>query len=220
MKKIIAGLLALVMLSLTACGGGLKKAKFNDGGDLICGGVTYKCAPIGYEPTTVGVEYAKISDPAEVIYRIGTSDASQWLTEAYNGEFTTVFYSESLTLPTLADFGAEKVYICQSDEQVFVLNTVEDAGVIASLSDAMKSGETVLWPRSDETSRFELKFESSAHPEIFINLIYVEGADGTGYLYSRGEKKCVACGDLIYDYINDAKEEAGLSDTQADSAAA
>ncbi len=191
MKKhtLLPALLAAALLC--GCGGGLVTLKYEDGlfvnKNKNC---SYVPAEITYEPTQMGEAYAYYKKGDLTLYAIGDHDPALWLTEAYAGGATTVFHDESITLPTLAEFGTEKILVCDTDIKTVVVYEITDAAMIAETVRLFTEGETCEWPLIDSTLRFELKFASAAWPQIHINLIYGEFPEGN-FLYERASGRCV-----------------------------
>ncbi len=208
MKKWIrygAALIAVLVLgvSLAACGDGLVSLSYKDGKFVNAAKkLAYIPAPVSYEPTYVGEAYAYYKKGDITMYAIGTNDPKLWLTESYAGAATTVFYSDTIALPNLSDFGADAIHVCISEELVFEVCTVEDADVVGAAVKLFLNGEAADWPIVGATALYEMKFSSPDWPEIYINLIYGSYPEGN-FLYDRGSKRCVEIGDLFDAYLGD-----------------
>ncbi len=203
MRKTALRLCALLLLCLifTGCGDGLVRLKY-EGGKFVSKSekLSYIPAPVSYEPVSVGEPYAYYEKGKITMYEIPGVSPTLWLTEEYADTATTVFYSDAITLPTLADFGAEKIYACVSDVRTYVEFTVHDSALVAQIVDLAENGEAAEEPFGDLLFSYDLKFSSPDWPMIYINLEYGAYEDGA-YLYDRNTRKYTAIGDLLVAYI-------------------
>ena len=169
MKKQICALLAMLML--TGCSASLVNLKYEDG-QLINKrlGLAYNAAPTNYEPVAVGEAYGYYGDIDMTLYEIAGLNPKQWLTQAYAGSATTIFYSEDLTLPTLADMAPNKIHVCTGEEITYGLVTVDNADAVAKVVDLFMNGEEAEWPMLDSLDTYELKFASETWPNLYYNL--------------------------------------------------
>lgn len=207
-KKIISAAAIIAAAALLLSCSRVIKMNYNDDG-LLCGGdAEYRFAPLGYEPTFQGEEYALIDNAMqETLYVIGECDPKEWLTTEYAGAATMVYYSSSITLPTLSEMKPEKLYFCSQDMSVNALavlgGTDEDdkiiADIIAMLYD--ESIEDEIWPRGDISETYQLKFYSSDWPAIYYNVVYAVG-DGKSYFYDRVQDRCILAGDILDELYN------------------
>ena len=201
-RYICAALAALMLTGLSACSGGLVSLEYRDGRFVNDReGLSYVPASLAYGPTVQGEAYAYYKNGNITLYTVGDSDARLWLTEEYGGGATTVFHAASITLPTLREFGAEKIIVCQSDTVTAGICEITDGDLIEKTISLYTEGEACEWPLTDSVRRYELKFCSPAWPQIYMNLIYGEFPDGK-YLYERESGRCVEIGDLLAEYID------------------
>lgn len=214
MKRIISIFLSIVILSLSlmSCSAKIVKMEFSENSTLVAeDGTVYKYAPVGYEPTEQGEEYGLIEGiMEEKLYKIGDMDPTLWLTTEYSGAATTVYYSESIELPSVEELSPRLCYICEQGEKAYSIYTLgssegEDS-VIKELISAIcdEEAEPEIWPRSDADETYMLKFYSEKWPAIYYNLVYAKCESG-GYIYDRASKKCVAIGDILNGYIENGK---------------
>lgn len=197
--------LFLVCVLLASCGGGLVSLKYQDGKFVNASkGLTYFPAPVSYEPVSVGDAYAYYKKGDITMYAIPGTDPALWLTEEYADSATTVFYSDTITLPTLADFGADTVYVCVSEERTYAAFTIDDAKTVAALVDLAVNGEEAEAPSEDPIDVYDLKFSSPDWPMIYINLEYEEYESGA-FLYNRNTRRYVAIGDLLADVLHEGE---------------
>jgi hypothetical protein len=131
-------------------------------------GLSYVAAPLNYQPVSVGEAYGYYEKADLTLYEIKGLDPEKWLTEEYSGASTTVFYSKDITLPTLTELGANKIFICLEGEIIYSLATVEDIELINEVIDLFENGESVEWPLIDSIQRYEIKFYSEDnYPHIY-----------------------------------------------------
>ena len=200
----VAALLAACIL-FVSCGGGLVTLKYEDGMFVNnAKKLAYYPAPVSYEPVSVGEPYAYYKKGDITIYEITGTDPTLWLTEAYAGGLTTVFYSETITLPTLATFGADVLYVCESEERTYVAFTVDEKELLDTIVDMVENGEEAEAPQGEPVEVYDMKFASPDWPMIYICLEYEEYADG-GYLYNRNTRKYTAIGDILFDILHEGE---------------
>lgn len=214
MKRSISLFLAFCLLFLVSCGSQKTvKAVYNDKSQLEAeNGVTYNYAPGGYQPTNQGAEYGLIdSVMQEKLYAIGDVDPEKWLTTEYAGFATTVYYAESIKLPTLSELQPELCYICEEDEAVIShytlgsgeLENIDDEREVIEKTVSLIGDESVeaeMWPRVNSDESFVLKFYSEKWPAIYYCVEYVREG-GSGYVYDYISKKCINIGDILEGYF-------------------
>lgn len=215
MKKTLAFFLALCALFLVSCNRTVKMS-FDQDGTLKGGGVSYKFAPVGYEPTYQGEEYALITGTLEEkLYKIGNCDPEKWLATEYSGATTLVYYSADITLPTLSQMEPDKCFICEQDASTFSVYTIgedeqsreHDREVISTLVKMLEKGdEEELWPRDDIKYTYNLKFYSPKWEAIYYNVVYAV-CDGGNFLYDRVTGNCVNAGDILLEYYDNTYNE-------------
>lgn len=195
----ICCLLATVLL--TGCSGSLVNLEYKDGQMINKRlGLAYDPAPTNYEPVSVGEAYGYYSDMDMTLYQIAGLDPKEWLTQAYAGSATTIFHSEDIPLPTLAEMAPTKIHICTGDNITYGVGTVDDSAVVADVVELYTTGEATEWPMLDSLETYELKFVSPTYSHIYYNLTYYEYAEGV-YLYDRNSKRCVEIGDMLENWI-------------------
>ncbi|MBQ4350723.1 MAG: hypothetical protein II768_05650 [Clostridia bacterium] len=199
-RRAAAALLAA--LTLASCSARLVNLTYENGQMINkFKHLAYNAAPLNYEPAAVGEEFAYYGKADLVLYEIVGLDPKEWLTEAYAGTATTVFYDADLALPTLAEMEPSKVFVCINEEITYGVSTVEDAEIIAKLLDLYENGEYAEWPLVGSTLTRELKFWSDKYPHIYFNLTYGEFPEGK-FLYDRTTKRSVMIGDLLDGYVS------------------
>ena len=197
MKKIaLFCFITLTALLFTSCSP-LIKITYDDGRYIDkSNGITYYAAGVSYEPQAVGSKYAKYKKT--VLHEINGLDPKLWLTESYEG-IGSIFYSSEITLPSLLEFEADSFAICLVGETIQSLKVSDDPADISAILDAVANGENVELPQSAES--YHLKFTSAKYPCIFYDLLYVQNADGKGYVFDRDTKRCVEIGDVVSKYF-------------------
>lgn len=203
MKKILLLILAAAML-LSSCGKNkLPQMKYENGNLVAKSGAVYHAAPTGYEPVSIGEPCAYFGDTDTTLYQIGTLDSSLWMTEEYFGEATTIFYSDSITLPTLAEMDSDTLYVCQATDKGSVsLLAIDDKDFISSaVNAAVSDGEQHIWPPQNTQLNLDLKFYSKSYPAFYYNVSVACMPDGY-YVYNRNSGKgCVYVGTVLDKYL-------------------
>ncbi len=195
-------LIILAILFFVSCSSSLVSLKYENKHMINKRlGLSYVAAPLNYQPVSVGEAYAYYEKADLTLYEIKGLDPKKWLTEEYTGASTTIFYSEDITLPTLSELGANKIFVCLEGEVIYSLATIDNVGIIDTLIKLFESGEAAEWPLIDSIQRYELKFYSEDdYPHIYYNLSYGEFPEGK-FIYDRSTKRCVEIGNLLDDYI-------------------
>ncbi len=207
MKKIIRGIsLVLALLLLASCSGTLVNLKYEDGKMINKWlHLSYTPAPTNYEPVSVGEAYGYYAKSDMTLYEIKGLDPHEWLTQAYAGSATTIFYSDDTTLPTLEELHPNKIYVCEGDTVTIGVVTIDNQETIDSLIDLFLNGEYAEWPLIDAYKTYELKFYSEdKYPHIYYNLTYGEFEEGI-FLYDRNTKRSVLIGDMLSEFITSSK---------------
>lgn len=193
--KFIAALLTSAFL-LSGCGSGLISLEYEDGCFVNSRrGLSYQPASAAYEPALTGEPYAYYKKGDVTFCAIGDNDPALWLAEDVSG-VAAVLYSDTITLPTLAEFGAEKIIVCDSDAITVGIAEVTDPALIAQIVESFTSGEGAEWPLVGADARYDLKFSSSAWPQFMINLVWGSFPEGN-FLYDRASGRCVEIGNLL-----------------------
>ncbi len=200
LRRSLPILLILCLFLLAACGDGLVSLRYEDG-RFLGGEHPYIPASGTYEPTAVGEPYAYYKRADITLYAIGSEDPTLWLTEAYNGGATTVFYADTIALPGWEEFSPDRLVVCVSDTVTFGVCEITDPAAVAEILDAFLHGEAAEWPLIDSVERYELKFASAAWPQFYMNLIYGEFPEGI-FLYERATRRAVEIGDLMEKYLH------------------
>ena len=202
MKKIRCILTVLLTALLLSCSASLVNLTYEDG--LMQNKrlrLAYYPAPTNYEPVSVGEPYAYYKKSDMTLYEIKGLDPKEWLTQAYAGSATTIFYAKDISLPTLREMEPSKIIICMSDEITYGLATVTEQELIDSLIATFENGEYEEWPLVDSIQIYELKFYSEEkYPHLYYNLIYGEFPEGK-FLYDRNTKRSVQIGEALAGYI-------------------
>ena len=185
---------AALLIGCTGCSDTVQ-LRYKDG-VFTSGRLSYVPASGTYEPTAQGDEYAYYKNGNITLYTIGKYDPTLWLTENYAGGATTVFHAPSITLPTLSELNAEKILVCTSDVTTVAVGEITDKELIDRLVQTFTEEDGSEWPLVGATLEYDLKFYSSAWPQIYMNLIYGEFEEGI-FVYERATRRCVEIGDLL-----------------------
>jgi len=203
-KTLLSLLLAAVLLSFAACSGLVKLTPEGDGYVDEKNDITYLCAPVSYEPKKLGDEYAyyKTKNGGEVrLHTVGESDPKQWLSESYDG-IGALYYSSDITLPTIAEFGADSIYVCIVGDVIMHVLTIDDTATINEIVNIMTTSEPVSMPASGAQS-YHLKFISPTYPDIYYDILYIIDNDDNGFFYDRSTKCAYEAGNVLSDLGND-----------------
>lgn len=205
MKKIFCTLLAVLLL--TSCSASLVNLKYKDG-QLINKrlDLAYNAAPINYEPVSVGSAYAYYGEIDMTLYEIPGMDKKLWLSQENIGSGTTVFYSDTLTLPTLPEMKPDTIYVCTGDDVTISVVTIDDKSLIDELVNLFETGKETTWPNLDTVDTYEFKFYGETYPHLYYNLTYGEFSRGI-FLYDRNTKRCVEIGDILEEWVYNEWEE-------------
>lgn len=219
MKKLrgaLALITAVVLAASLLCScTHLKKFNYDEDGILTGSGAGngYRYAPLGYEPVSVGSEYALIdNEMQEVLYLIGDEDPTQWLTTEYVGSATMVYYSTDIELPDLRKMAPEKVLFCDRGDTPNCFYTIGEAdgekALVEKLVELLSDGEANegIWPRSDINESYSLKFYSPDWTAIYYNVTYADCAGGN-FIYDRVTGRCVNVGDILEKYYENTYDE-------------
>ena len=207
MNKLVKSVsLGLAVLLLSSCSGTLVNLKYENGQMINKRlGLAYNPAPTNYEPVSVGEAYGYYEKSDMTLYEIKGLDPKEWLTQAYAGSATTIFYSDESILPSLSELEPNKVYVTEGESVTVSINTVDDQAVINEVIDLFENGAYAEWPLIDAYKTYELKFYSEEkYPHIYYNLTYGEFEEGI-FLYDRNTKHSVMIGDVLADFIPSAK---------------
>ena len=234
MKKRVTLILSLILAMTVFCSCALNLNEKD--GNLVDSknGITYLSAPICFEPSRTETEvYAKCKSLKLELYPVTGQPTSDWLSELYEG-IGGLWYADTITLPTLETFGADKVYICIEEVITTALGQITEKADIDALIDAFVSGEARDIPTSGKS--YKLKFESEEYPGIYYNLLYIltsheeseldengnpiiEIIDGEKveltkyvyghYIYDRSTRRCVDIGEILEKYIPYSTDTSG-----------
>jgi len=196
LKKTFLPLLFIIALLLTSCSQ-LIRITYKDGKYIdSANNIKYENASVSYEPVSEGTEYARYNKT--VLYTIPGTEPTEWLAEKYEG-IGSIFYSEAAVLPALSEFEAVKILIFVSGFNNLAVASIDDAEVIAELTDIIAAGEQTEAKNTYDS--YSLKIASDKYPFIYYNLVYIISSDGERYVYDRGTKRTVAVGNLLDKYF-------------------
>ncbi len=202
-RRITAALCALAMLlSFAACGNGLVPLEYEDDRFVNrASGLSYIDAPVSYEPAVIGEAYAYCESADLTLYKVDENDPPHYLSTENAGELTTVFYSDAIDLPTLAEFQANTIRVCTSDYYTFEVVCIDDAAFVGRVVTLFETGEETSLPAGASLLHYDMKFASDTWTSFYINLNYYEFESGN-YLYNRGTRRCVEVGDLFAEILH------------------
>lgn len=197
-KKIrLFGIIALLLvcsLLLSSC----SKKFVSDGADYKDKktNVTYAYAPFCYEAIAISdEEYAKTGN--SVFYAIEGQDPLKWLCESSG----TVFYSKSLTLPTLDKMNISYIDICAETASVTVKSTITDGGDIAAIISSYVSEAPLTYFGDVASSSYKIRFADTSLG-LYYSVSFFAYSDGSAYLFNRSENRFVKAPAELLNYIN------------------
>ncbi len=162
-------------------------------------GITYRLAPLNYEPETWLVKRAYARGEGMDFYEIKGLSPDIWLCTVDEG-LASVWCALENDLPGIEGFGVDEIIVCTESTTVMALKTVEKRAHAEAVVKAFTEGESIgLAPEADRVLR--LKFTSNTYRGLFYNLTYLECEDNN-YLYDAESKKCVPIGGMLLWYIN------------------
>ncbi len=176
-RKLTLAALALLLctLPLSACGKSptLKqsdKGLYDDQNDI-----TYYHASTVYEATArEKKEYGTLEvtkDLSYKLYAIPDVDPKEMLATEENN----ILYASTMTLPTVSEMGATKLYICMdASTNAHVIHTIHDPEVIAALANAYENAPDIENPGYTPTRTFRVRFESPDYPGFYYTVSYLE----------------------------------------------
>lgn len=213
-KKIMICILYITSLVFLLSGcGGIRNFRLQydvDSGEAYYtdsknGTVYFRIDKRGYVPTSVGKEYAKITDEngsTIKLYNIPEADPIRFLTSSNDGKQT--LYS-SVSMPSIFDWesydGIEfSVYYSDESDTYFSKNNSTD--IISAIADALENGSAAVLPGHD-CETYYLKFSFG---EEYTGIYYVIGCifdkeEYISYIYDRDDKKTVCVGELLNGYL-------------------
>ncbi len=210
MKKTkILALFALlsVLLCSASCRLGIKTLSYDKQAYIYTeksSGVSYLTAPLCYEAVSIAGEYAVWdSGRADVVfYGIGDKEPLEWLTV----EDKTVFYADSLTLPSLDDMQVSEAIVCAEGEYTVAIAKITEGAELENLKSLWLRGDACDCPLKQTENKYRLKFASEKYDWLYYSLSYIEDGEGGYYLYDRYADRCVSIGEAVNKYINGSAE--------------
>jgi len=213
MKKITAFLLfaalTLCMFFFTSCGDSLEQYVYKDG-KIVSedSSKSYIAAPMGFQPCGVGQKCA-VRDGAFDLYQVQDINGKnisvdEWMTEEYAGSATSVYYRDTLTLPSFSEIDYDVCYVCEEDTTVVSIATIEDKDIIGTLISRIANGDSSFPTLDEPTTVYKLKFYSAEYPSVFYSIDYLIFEDGA-YLFNRGTRTYAEASSLIDGYIDSAE---------------
>lgn len=201
MKRAVTLFLVLTLFAFTLASCNTIEFEYADGG-LVKKGTNelYNALPIGFEPCGIGDGYGKFGE--FTLYRVvglnGEEISDDWITEEYSGSATTVFYKGEV--PTAESIDFDVFYICEEDTNVVSVAAIDDKEVISEMFSSFETCNQALWPRTDISETYTVKFYSEDLPAVFYSMVYCVCESGN-YLYDRANNICVNIGSLISTYV-------------------
>lgn len=203
---IIAAFLALVLIVTLVIDAvfGVRKLKMVTGGGLYDkrSGVTYKMAPLCYQPVTLYKKdvYARFNKTN--LYKIQNVSADKMISTSEDG-FYEIYYNKEYPLPSLFEMNVNAAIVCDVGTLVVPVGPIDEAGAKA-LVELLKN-ESLYCDYPENTSPDSTKyiyFTSPDYPHLYYYVHYFKGTDGARYVYDSAYERCVPIGDLLIDSFN------------------
>lgn len=235
-KRIFALLFAAFMLmSVASCSekvgvlasdgdGGYKDSKTE---------ISYRGAPSCYEAKGYLSEEIIAENDGVAFYALDGAPSTEWL---WSPDFGMLLYSRNVTLPTLAELAPSEMYVClEEDAKMKTAFEVFDQAKIDAILAAYENGEEVDYRGTKANYSFHLRFSSEEYPWLLYNLLYVQYAEdyivygldengmeiatnyGKDFIYNRSEKRFVAIGDELQEYIDEYYRNTDTDDKTVES---
>lgn len=146
--------------------------------------ITYvEATPLVYEPKEVydgeNDVYGKM-DSDDVFEVKGVSTSKALCRRIAEGIYV-LYVEKNTVIPTLSDFEANKVYVCEDGVTVTALAISSDTETVSSLADEIVSGTPVSKPQ-EINNRYTLRFESEKYPYFYICVQFIQSDDGCFYM--------------------------------------
>ena len=219
-RILAAALVAVTLLSLTACGGVPSLTPNEKGGYVNAKtDVVYYPAPDCYEARSYNAEEPVALNDGVHFYAVDGTENDTWL---YSPDFGILLYAEGQTLPTLGALEPTLMKVILDDGGISkTLYEVESEDKIDAILDAYEEGASIEYPGKRANYKFYLKLYSDKTPWIVYNLMFVQYAEdltvtvkdadgeisevnyGKNFLYNRAEDRFVPIGDELQEYIDD-----------------
>ncbi len=175
--------------------------RMDENGDFVHveKGITYRLAPLNYEPATWLTKTVYARGEGMDFYQIKGLSPDIWLCTVEEGD-ATVWCALDSELPGIAGFGVDEVIICTESTTVMAMNTIKKRAHAEAIVKDFEEGENVeIVPDAKRMRR--LKFTSTTYRGLYYNLSYLETTEGN-FLYDRETRKCVNVGTMLLWYIN------------------
>ena len=203
-------------------------AQFETEGDRVVNkgnGNAYYLAPWNYEPAYYTTKTYGRLDGHKMVTLNGDLrekepiDPAKWLARDVYGIYE-VYYSVNEILPTLAEFEADSIRICNDGvEYNKFLNEITKAEDVQAVLDAILNGEPVTIPEGGQTvANYTLRFVSSRYDWLYYKITYHVNSGGL-YYYDRTTDTVYRADSLVEDYIRESVETAEITDTAEESGA-
>lgn len=181
-------ILLILFPLFTACGG--ERVVFENGlyRDTETK-VNYRVAPVSFEPVAIGSEYASCEDYS--LFSIENADPLLFLCD----DTGAVYVSESVEIPSLAEFGADALYLGNLSDSFHAIAEVTDPETVSAIVKVFETGEKTAYPAVFDSS-YVLEFTSSDYPFLCYSVVFVS-ANGVNMLFDRSTGICVDAGDLL-----------------------
>lgn len=146
--------------------------------------ITYiEATPFVYEPKEVydgeGDVYGKMD--GDDVFEVKGVSSSQAICRRIADGIYVLCVEKNVSLPTLSDFEANKVYVCKDDVMVTAVAISDEAEIVSALTNEIVSGTPVSKPEGIN-NRYTIRFESEKYPYFYMCVQLVQSDDGDFYM--------------------------------------
>ncbi len=205
----LTALIFCAVFSASCGNGGAANYNYKDGKIVSSDGKkTFLCAPMGFQPYHTGVKCATLNGKTDLYSLIGKDGKSvsvdEWMSEEYAGNMSSVYYRDSIDLPSFDKIVYSACDICEEDQRVVSFASIEDKAAIVDLIDRLANGTTSFNRLDDAKARYTLKFFSDDFPAIMFSAdLFVY--DDAIYLYAVSTGRYAEVTELLASYIEEAE---------------
>ena len=182
-----AAALLLAVCALLASCSGHRKIEYEDGVyNDAKSDVSYVRVDASYMPVATGEKYADIKLKHETIelYRVTGFEPDEWLASKDG----ILYKNAEIKTPTLEEMRINKIEFCVETSIIVQRFSVTDAEAVAGLIEACGQSEKISVTNRAEKNNFKLMMVSSAYPELYYTVSYVEYAEDV-HIYKEIESE-------------------------------
>ena len=144
-----------------SCGDGIHEIEKRAGGFADkTSGVTYKFAPMAYEPTAYEKEVFGKNDDGDEYHRVSFANgnivnSSDWL---YAKDDGILAYNAGNKLPSFDQLEVNLINVCVENTSSIIISTIDKPNEIEALKDLFKNGITCKYDVASVSDSYSFKF--------------------------------------------------------------